>query len=120
MFGVEDFSKPIIDYSNFDPSQLGDVLIFGGSILLIGIGTIFAVLCILWLFLVLFKLVFHNAAKRKESKRGAKAVANVADKTAEASEDNSGEIVAVIAAAIAMAESENSDLKFRVVSFKRV
>ena len=29
------------------------------------------------------------------------------------------EIVAVIAAAIAMAESENSGLKFRVVSFKR-
>ena len=30
------------------------------------------------------------------------------------------EIVAVIAAAIAMAESENSGLKFKVVSFRRI
>lgn len=33
--------------------------------------------------------------------------------------DNDGEIIAVITAAIAMAESESDGLKFRVVSFKR-
>ena len=73
MFGIEDFSKPIIDYSNFDFSQIKDVLIFGGSILLIGMATIFAVLIILWAFLALFKLVFHNSGK-KEAKKSQKAV----------------------------------------------
>ena len=33
--------------------------------------------------------------------------------------DESGEIIAAIAAAIAMAESEGSGVKFRVVSFRR-
>ena len=115
MFGIEDFSKPLIDYSNFDPSQLKDVLLFGGSILLIGMATIFAVLCTLWLCLVIFKLVFHDAGKRKEAKKTAKVTSSVAEKNSDEAVVNDGEIVAVIAAAIAMAESENNDLKFRVV-----
>ena len=64
MFGIEDFSKPLIDYSNFDFSQLKDVLVFGGSVVLIGMATIFAVLTILWAFLAVFKLVFKNADKK--------------------------------------------------------
>ena len=119
MFGIEDFSKPIIDYSNFDFSQIKDVLIFGGSILLIGMATIFAVLIILWAFLALFKLVFHNSGK-KEAKKSQKAVVGGTEKAENDTGTDQGEIIAVIAAAIAMAESENSDLKFRVVSFRRV
>lgn len=38
----------------------------------------------------------------------------------EATESANEEIIAVIAAAIAMAESENNGLKFRVVSFRRI
>ena len=38
----------------------------------------------------------------------------------EAAESTDEEIIAVIAAAIAMAESENNGLKFRVVSFRRI
>jgi LPXTG-motif cell wall-anchored protein len=34
--------------------------------------------------------------------------------------DNDEEIIAVIAAAIAMAESESNGLKFKVVSFRRI
>ena len=120
MFGIEDFSKPLIDYSNFDPSQLRDVLVFGGSILLIGMATIFAVLCTLWLCLFIFKLAFQGSEKRKNSKKSMKAVSNAVENTNDTSVVDDSEIVAVIAAAIAMAESENSDLKFRVVSFKRV
>ena len=119
MFGIEDFSKPLIDYSNFDFSQLKDVLVFGGSVVLIGMATIFAVLTILWAFLAVFKLVFKNADK-KESKKAAKATAGNVEKTEDNTNADQNEIIAVIAAAIAMAESENSDLKFRVVSFKRV
>ena len=57
MFGIFDYSKPIIDFQNFDISQLGDALLFGLSMLVIGMITVFGVLCILWLFLYLFRLV---------------------------------------------------------------
>ena len=43
MFGIEDFSKAIVDFQNFEVSQLGDALLFGGAILLIGMAAIFAV-----------------------------------------------------------------------------
>ena len=118
MFGVSDFSKAIIDFSNFDFSQIGSAVIFGASILLIGMVTIFAVLCILWLFLFLFKIVFHDLPKKKASKEVLTPVTasdNVSEQTAPKDE----EIVAVIAAAIAMAESNSPDSKFRVVSFRR-
>ena len=117
MFGVENFSEAIIKYGEgFEISQLGKAALFGGSMVLIGMATIFAVLCTLWGCLALFKLVFHDLP----AKKAAKAVeedtsAVVVEETA----SNDDEIVAVIAAAIAMAESEASDTKFRVVSFKR-
>ena len=60
MFGVTDYSKPIIDYSNFDPAQLGQAAGFGGAMVLIGMATVFAVLILLWISLILFKVVFHN------------------------------------------------------------
>lgn len=114
-----DFSKPIIDYSNFDPSQLGQAAGFGGTMVLIGMATIFAVLCALWLCLVVFKVIFHDIPeKKKKALEAAVAVEEtlpVAEPVANADE----EIVAVIAAAIAMAESESSGIKFKVVSFKR-
>ena len=119
MFGIEDFSKPLIDYSNFDPSQLKDVLLFGGSVLLIGIGTIFAVLCLIWFALIIFEKVFMKQSKPKiKEVAPAPIAAPVPTSTVEAA-SNDEEIVAVIAAAIAMAESESDGLKFRVVSFRR-
>ena len=120
MFGVEDFSKPIVDFSNFEFSQLGDALVFGGAILLIGVATVFAVLCVLWLFLVLFRLVFNQAPAKKASKKNQATTATQTENVANNISTNDTELIAVIAAAIAMAESENSGTKFRVVSFKRV
>lgn len=98
--------------------SLGEVLGFGGQMLLIGMATVFSVLCIIWLCLILFKLAFHDLPdKRKAAKNKAETVEAI-DASPVATTDDS-EIVAVIAAAIAMAESESSDTKFRVVSFKR-
>ena len=98
--------------------SFADVVGFGGQMLLIGMGTVFAVLCIIWLCLVAFKVAFHDLpAKKKATKSEAEV-----DDTVEyvpVADSNDDEIVAVIAAAIAMAESESSDTKFRVVSFKR-
>ncbi len=98
--------------------SLGDVMGFGLQMLLIGMATVFAVLCIIWLFLAVFKLVFHDAANRKKNTK-IEAVATETVETAPMSVNDDSEIVAVIAAAIAMAESENTDMKFRVVSFRR-
>ena len=114
-----DFTQAIVDYNNFDVSQLGEAALFGGAMVLIGMVTIFAVLVLLWGCLALFKVIFHDLPEKKKSNKSADAedvtltAAPVKVNTA------NDEIVAVIAAAIAMAESENNGLKFRVVSFKR-
>ncbi len=117
MFGIENYSEAIVKYgSEFEFSQLGQAALFGGAMVLIGMATIFSVLCLLWGCLSLFKLVFHDLP----AKKAAKAV--VVDETPVAVVENTtsdDEIIAVIAAAIAMAESEDSGSKFRVVSFKR-
>ena len=115
-----DFSEPIINFSNFSFSQLGDALTFGGAMFIIGIVTVFAVLCLLWLFLVVFKLVLHDMPKKMAKKVKVTPVIITPEKPLEEAKEDDKEIIAVIAAAIAMAESDNSGMKFKVVSFKRV
>ena len=75
-------------------------------------------LAILWLFLLLFKVVFHDLKEKKAKREVLTPV--ITDN--QASGDHSieeGELVAVITAAIAMAESDYSGSNFRVVSFRR-
>jgi sodium pump decarboxylase gamma subunit len=120
MFGIDNFNKPIVDFSSFDISQLGDALLFGGAILLIGMITIFTVLCLLWICLIVFKFVFQGIDNKKGAKNNTNATAGTDESAINAGSNDDAEIVAVIAAAIAMAESESSDMKFKVVSFKRV
>lgn len=96
---------------------LADSLEFGGQMILLGMGAVFSVLAIIWLILTIFKLVFTNinANKKKEAPVAAPAPIPTAQVVT-----SDSEIVAVIAAAIAMAQSEcGDDVKFRVVSFKR-
>lgn len=117
MFGIESYSEAIVKYgSEFDVSQLGSAALFGGTMVLIGMATIFAVLCLLWGCLAVFKIVFHDLPAKKAAKAVVEAEAPVVVTETASSDD---EIIAVIAAAIAMAESECSDTKFKVVSFKR-
>lgn len=119
MFGIEDFTQKIVDFGNFEVGQLWDAFKFGGSVLLMGMLTIFAVLTILWGCLLLFKLFFHDLKYRtKQSAKSQPVAVTVATETPREVQDD-GELIAVIAAAIAMAESENSDVKFKVVSFRR-
>ena len=117
MFGVEDFAQKIVDFENFDIAQLGTAAAFGGAIMLIGMATIFAVLCIIWICITLFKVFFHDLPAKKAAKASEPAPVAVSAEPVKSNADE--EIVAVIAAAIAMAESENSGMKFKVVSFKR-
>ena len=115
------FSEAIVKFKDFEFSQLVEALGFGGFMLLVGMATVFAVLCTLWICLVLFKIFFHDLPEKRKAKALASKPTEAAPvvEQADASEGLSGEIVAAIAAAIAMAESESSGIKFKVVSFRR-
>lgn len=95
-----------------------EALSFGAQTLLLGMVTVFAVLIIIWLCIVLLKVLIHDLPeKRKKQMSEAPAAPTAVQESVH--ETNDDEIVAVIAAAIAQAETENSGLKFRVVSFRR-
>ncbi len=96
---------------------VGEKLIYGGQMLLLGIGAVFSVLLIIYLCLLIFKAVFSKSSKKEKKVEVAPVVATPIQ-TVNTSQNE--EIVAVIAAAIAMAEAEGSGVKFRVVSFRRV
>ena len=101
---VTDYTQPVSDFM--------DRLTFGGLMLLVGMAVVFLVLILLWISLSLFKVFFAKepAEKTAEPPVVTKSVTPVSAE---------GEIIAAIAAAIAMAESESDGIKFRVVSFKR-
>ena len=110
-----DYADKIINTKGFT-----ETLGFGATMLLIGMATVFSVLCILWICLIGFKIGFHDLPEKRKNE--AKAIAEAPMPVVEAAPavvSDDGEIIAAIAAAIAMAESENSGIKFRVVSFKR-
>ena len=114
----------------YDPAKpvedVGKRFGIGAEVLLRGMITVFAVLCVIWLCLVLLRLFLHDLPK----KRAAKATPAEEEKKAVPSpvsapapvtpKADDGELVAVIAAAIAAAEAEEGNGKFRVVSFHRV
>ena len=120
MFGVE-LDEALVDITKLDFSQVDKALAFGGTMLLIGVATVFAVLCLLWLCLTVFKVFFHDLPQRKKATKVVEehAVDKKAMGAPVVTTNADAELIAVITAAIAMAESENSGLKFRVVSFKR-
>lgn len=96
--------------------NFSEALSFGGEVVIIGMVAVFAVLGLLWAILTVFKFVFTPTVKAPKSENPA---AN-AQSPAPRALTNDAEIVAVIAAAIAMAEGESdSGMKFRVVSFRR-
>lgn len=105
-----DYSQPITGFS--------EKLSFGGMMVLVGVLAVFSVLAIIWLALVIFKAVFNSISTKKEN--AATKTEVVVPEAPATVADPDEEIVAVIAAAIAMAESESDGIKFKVVSFRRV
>ena len=102
---------------NDKPLQFVEALGFGGEMILIGMLAVFAVLGVIFAVLTIFKLVFTNIDKKEKP---AAPVALPVSEPAPVSVASDTEIIAVIAAAIAMAESESgNNVQFRVVSFKR-
>ena len=97
-----------------------EILALGGQTVLIGMLTVFAVLGIIWACLMVFKFVFHDMPANKKAPVVVESAPVVATEEVAVSTADDGEIIAVIAAAIAAAESEvGGTAKFRVVSFRR-
>lgn len=89
----------------------------GGTIFLIGILTVFAVLGIIWCCLMFFKYFFCDLKRTKKVFDEKVVIEESLQSSTQYSNDE--EIIAVIAAAIAMAESEYAGARFKVVSFRR-
>ena len=102
---VTDYTQPVGNFL--------DGLSFGGFIVLLGMSIVFAVLIALWGSLSLFKIFF---AERKKEEA---APAPAPEELTQPSSFTDAELVAILTAAVAAAESETNDIKFRVVSFKR-
>ena len=101
-----------------------------GTVTLMGMVTIFAVLAILWAMIEIMHSVLHKGEKKEKEPRSQKAApapnqddaaiaAAIAAALAAAEDD--GAVVAAITAAITAARAEAGETgAFRVVSFKRV
>lgn len=96
------------------PDTYEGTLLLGFQVFIIGMATVFAVLILIWGILSLFNRFSKRGAGGKETTLPA-----VSTAPATASAAAGDELIAVIAAAIAMAENENPGMKFRVVSFRR-
>ena len=95
-----------------------ETLFYGLKLFLIGMGAVFAALCLIWFSLYLFKIFLHDIPAKKKAKPVVEEKVEAVTTVTEAV-NNDEEIIAAIAAAIAMAESECPNSKFRVVSFRR-
>ena len=105
-----------IDLKN--PLTFSEAIPYGLKMVMIGMGTVFSVLITILVTLIIFKYVFHDLPAKKASKQNEMVIEQPTPVVAPYVHQDE-EIVAVIAAAIAMAESECNGIKFKVVSFKR-
>lgn len=108
------------------PTTVGDKLLYGGRMLLMGVGLVFGVLASLWLVLEIMQYFTYTLSGRHSAEPKASAEPP-ATKTPDAPSvsvtvgtEDEEEVVVAIAAAIAAAQSEQPHLKFRAVSFKRI
>lgn len=93
------------------------------EVLLRGMLTVFGVLAIIWLSLTVLRYFVYDLPNKKKSKAPAtpavREIAPAVTQQVETAAPDNGELIAVIAAAIAAASGEDTS-SFRVVSFKRI
>ena len=110
------------DLSPLDSMTLSDRVTVSLQTSLLGLGTVFAVLALLWGALVLFRVVFAGIEKKSANAAGEAPAAavptpvEVVPSAAEGSDDS--EVVAAITAAISVMLDKPAT-SFRVVSFRR-
>lgn len=107
----------------------GERMAYGGQVFVVGILTVFAVLTVLWLVLMLFRVFAYDIPQKKKKAQQKKAQSAApkeaepapAAESAPVEEKGDEELVAVITAAIEAYNSQSgSSLPFRVVSYKRL
>lgn len=101
--------------------DFGERAAYFGKMILIGMGTIFAALTILWGVLVLFRLGVEAVQKR--GKKTGATPADTAPAAAAKPVQDDGAVVAAITAAITAALAEENGGQapaFRVVSFRKI
>lgn len=103
-----------------DPERLGEA----GIVLLRGMLTIFAVLCIVWLFLAIVRFFVYDLPKMRDAKNEPKPTSQTQTVAPAPAATHTDErlLVAILTAAVAAArENEGyADTGFRVVSFNRI
>ena len=103
--------------ADIDTSSIEGKLSMGLQVTVLGMLIVFAVLAVLFLCLLLFRLAFHDLpAKIKQKKSVQPATVDVPTETVA----NDDVIVAVITAAIMASQDETQEARFRVVSFRRI
>lgn len=98
---------------------------YAARMLLIGLGTVFVALIILWGVLVLFRLIVEKAGKKNGSVASPSPTPakEATEAQPEAAGAENGELIAVITAAVAAALAEENGGEapaFRVVSFRKM
>lgn len=110
-----------IDDPNVPIENKGEAFLEGGMVLIQGMLKVFAVLCIIWACLFLVRKIIELATGQVQTTEKAPDPIPVPQAPAPAPISADGELIAVIAAAIAAAEHETGHTgNFRVVSFRRV
>ncbi len=89
------------------------------AVLIQGMLTVFAVLCIIWFCLVVMRIFVHDIPERRKKAAAEATEALVSAPVAETAPADDGELIAVIAAAVAAYRADDEG-GFRVVSFHRV
>ncbi len=104
------------------PTTILDKLGYGGQMLLIGMGTIFLVLSVLWACLEILHFMIGRFTGQKGSSKqeDCQPIVVTPQAVVGTSTSEEEEIVAAICAAIAAAQAEQPQLQFRAVSFKRI
>ena len=106
---------PLLEVNFNEKMPIGEAVLYGLQMLLIGMMIIFAVLALLWLSLEISGRIFRklaNAAHDPAEKKPEPVVITEAPAT------DDTELIAVLTAAIAAMESAPA-ARFRVVSFRR-
>ena len=115
MVGITDFVCSIL------PSNNGSLLSADtGNDLEAFAFLIIGVACAFLLLFLIYKLILKIGAKNVSGKSVVSDNATETENDVNYNSAKDEEIIAAITAAIAMAESEDSGLKFRVVAFKRI
>ena len=122
---------PVVLATATQPINWGERASTAGTVTLMGMVTIFAVLAILWAMIEIMHAVLHKGEKKEKEPRQKKAAPAAAPKqddaaiaaaiaAALAAAEDDGAIVAAITAAITAARADAGETgAFRVVSFKR-